>query len=157
MDFTVRLGDIAAFVALLISGYAVWTTTKFNKRQLSLAESQKQLNALLLKQGRSEAFNASKADPDASFIKLGSKGYKLKIWNKGQAAARDVRIDFPDGSDVVFGSEVQEKFPLEALERFQSVELNAAVCIGTKLKHKIRLTWTDDSSDTNEKMVYPTL
>ena len=77
--------------------------------------------------------------------------------SSSRGAARDVRIDFPDGSDVVFGSEVQEKFPLEALERFQSVELNAAVCIGTKLKHKIRLTWTDDSSDTNEKMVYPTL
>ena len=157
MDFTVSLGDIAAFVALLISGYAVWTTTKFNKRQQSLVESQKQLNELLLEQGKSEAFNASKADPDASFIKLGSSKHKLKIWNKGQSAARDVRIDFPDGNDVLFDSELQEKFPLEVLERFQSVELNAVVSRGTKLKHKIRLTWTDDSSDTNEKTVYPTL
>ena len=157
MDFTVSLGDIAAFVALLISGYAVWTTTKFNKRQLSLVESQKQLNALLLERGKSEAFNASKADLDASFIKLGSSKYKLKIWNKGQSAARDVCIDFPDGNDVLVDSELQEKFPLEVLERFQSVELNAAFYMGTKLKHKIRLTWTDDSSDTNEKTVYPTL
>lgn len=157
MDFTVSFGDIAAFVALMISGYAVWTTTKFNKRQLSLVESQQQLNALLLKQGKGEAFNASKADPDASFIKLGSSKYKLKIWNKGQAEARDVRIDFPDGNDIVSDSEVQGKFPLEVLERFQSVELNALVVMGTKLKHKIRLTWSDEFSDTNEKTVYPTL
>ena len=157
MDFTVSLGDIAAFFALLISGYAVWTTTKFNKRQLSLVESQKQLNALLLEQGRNEAFNASKADPDASFVTLGRTRYKLKIWNKGQAAARNVRIVFPDGNDVVIDSEVQEKFPLEVLERFQSVELNAAISMQTKRKHKIRLMRADDFSETNEKVVYPTL
>ena len=157
MNCMPSLGDVIAVLALAVSGYAVWTTTKFNRRQVSLVESQKQLNAVLLEQGESQARSAQKADLDASFIRLGSNRHRLKIWNKGQAPARNVRIDFPDGIDVISHSELREKFPLESLERLQSVELVASIALGTKRKHKVRLQWADDFSETNDKTVYPTL
>jgi hypothetical protein len=157
MPFTFTPGDVVAGLALILSAYAIWTTSRFNKRQISLIESQQRLNELLLQKGESEVLDARKADLGASFIKLGSSNYRLKIWNKGKASARDVRIDFPDGNDVVPDSEIEGKFPLESLEQYQSVELIAAVSMDTKSKHAIRLAWSDDCSEKNEKTVYPTI
>jgi hypothetical protein len=68
-----------------------------------------------------------------------------------------VRIDFPDGNDVVPQSEIERKFPLESLEQYQSVGLIAAVSMDTKSKHTIRLAWLDDCSEKNEKTVYATI
>jgi hypothetical protein len=157
MPLTIDPGDVIAGLALALSGYATWKTFKFNERQRSLIESQKKLNAILLEKGEDEAVASKKADLGASFVKIGSAKYKLKIWNKGKAAARNVSIDFPEGNEVLVKSEVNEKFPLEVLDTFQAVELIAAVTLGTKRKHAIRLTWADDFSENNEKTVYPTI
>lgn len=150
-------GDVIAVLALVVSGYAAWTTSKFNQRQKSLIESQERLNALLLVKEESEAAEEKKADLGATVIKLGSSNYRVKIWNKGKAPARNIAIDFPDGNDLIISSEVERKFPIEVLDRLQAVELIAAVHMGTKSKHTVRLTWSDDSSETNEKTVYLTV
>lgn len=149
--------NIIAGMALLLSGYATWVTLKFNDRQKSLIESQEKLNNLLLEKEAVETENSKKADLGASFIKLGSSKYRLKIWNKGTACATHVRIEFPEDNDVLMQSEIDEKFPLETLETYQSVELIAVVYMGTKRKHAIRLIWSDASGENNEKVVYPTL
>jgi len=139
----VNAGTVIAGIALLLSGYATWKTSK--------------LNNLLLKKETSEALNNKKADLGASFIKIGSNDRRLKIWNKGKATARNVRIEFPEGNEVFTQGDIDRKFPLESLETFQSVELLAAVHMGTRAKHPIRLIWSDDSSESNEKIVYPTI
>jgi hypothetical protein len=157
MPTTVNPGDIIAGLALLLSGYAIWKTSKFDERQKSLIESQEKLNYLLLEKEQSEAANNKKADLGATFIKLGSSKYRLKIWNKGKATAKNVRIYFPEGNDVLIQSEIDEKFPLESLEQYQSVELIAAASKGTKSKYMIRLIWSDDSDEDIEKIVYPTI
>lgn len=150
-------GDVIALLALVVSGYAAWTTSKFNGRQKSLIESQQKLNALLLVKEESEAVEGKKADLGATLIKIGTNNYRVKIWNKGKAPARNVSIDFPDGNDLIIESEVEQKFPLEVLDRLQGVELIAAVHMGTKPKHALRLNWSDDFMDTNEKIVYLTV
>jgi len=157
MPVTVNTGDIIAGLALLLSCYAIFKTSKFNERQKSLIESQEKLNNLLLEKEQSEAANDKKADIGATFIKLGSSKYRLKIWNKGKATARNIRIDFPNGNDVLFQSEIDEKFPLESLEQYQAVELISAVTTETKRKHTICLIWSDDSGEDIEKIVYPTI
>ncbi|WP_432452601.1 hypothetical protein ACRRS0_16560 [Agarivorans sp. QJM3NY_29] len=157
MPITIDAGDIIAGFALAMSAYATWRTTSFNEKQKSLIESQEKLNNLLLEKEEGEALSDKKADLGASFVKLGSSKYRLKIWNKGSATARNVRLEFPEENDVLIGSDIEEKFPLESLEKFQSVELIAAVHMGTKSKHVIRLVWEDDAHDHNEKLAYPTL
>jgi len=157
MDISISLGDIVAAIALLLSGYAIWTTSKFNKRQLSLIDSQEKLNQRLLAQGENEAIAALKADVGASFVKLGSSRYRIKVFNKGKAPARNVVIEFPDGNDVVPASEIRDKFPMEILEQHQSVDLIAAVHTGTPPKQTVSLRWADDHSETNEKTVYLTV
>ena len=130
---------------------------KFNDRQKSLIESQEKLNQRLLEKEDAESNEEKKGNLGATFIKLGSNKYRLKIWNKGRATERNVSIDFPEGNDCLIESDINSKFPLETLDTLQSVELIAAVHMGTKNKHAIKLCWADDFSSTNEKIVYPTL
>jgi hypothetical protein len=139
----INAGNVIAGIALLLSGYATWKTSK--------------LNNLLLKKEKNEALYNKKADLGASFINLGSTKHKLKIWNKGKAAARNIVIEFPEGNEFLIQSEIDEKFPLESLDTYQSVELVAAVAFGMKKKHPLRLIWADDFSERNEKIVYPTI
>jgi glycosyltransferase involved in cell wall biosynthesis len=139
----ISAGNVIAGIAFLLSGYATWKTTK--------------LNNLLLAKERNEALKKKQADLGASFINIGSNNRRLKIWNKGQAAARNVRIEFPKGNEVVVQGDIDRKFPLELLDTFQSVELIASVHMGTKSKLPIRLIWDDDSGERNEKIVYPTI
>ena len=157
MTIKVDPSDIIAGFALLLSGYATWQTINFNKKQKSLVESQEKLNNLLLEKEEAEALIDKQADLGASFIKLGKSKYRLKIWNKGNACAKNVRLKFPEGNSVLIQSEIDEKFPLEYLERYQSVELIATVSMLTKSKHTICLVWEDDAKEHNEKLVYPTL
>ena len=157
MIFSLTTSDIVAGLAFLLSAYATWKTVKFNERQKSLIESQEKLNQHLLEKEDGELMTEKKADLGATFIKFGSSNYRLKIWNKGKAAARNVSIEFPEGNDCFIESDINSKFPLETLDKHQSVELIAAVEMGTKNKHAIKLVWTDDFKSTNEKIVYPTL
>lgn len=157
MPVSIDAGDVIAGLAFLLSAYATWQTVSFNKKQRSLVESQEKLNNRLLEKEDEDALKGKRADLGASFIKLGNSKYRLKIWNKGAATARNVRLEFPEGNDVVIDSEVTDKFPMESLDRHQSVELIAAVHMQTKRKHVVRLIWEDDAVAYNEKLSYPTL
>lgn len=157
MNITLDSGDVIAGLAFLLSSYATWKTFQFNEKQKTLIESQEKLNNLLLEKEVEVAENEKKADLGASFIKLGNSKNRLKIWNKGKSLARNVRLEFPEGNDVINQADVERKFPLESLDTYQAVELIATVHTGTKSKHIIRLIWSDDSKDHNEKLVYPTL
>lgn len=157
MSVTIDAGDVIAGLAFLLSTYATWQTISFNKKQKSVIESQEKLNNLLLEKENEDSLKEKRADLGATFIKLGNSKYRLKIWNKGAATARNVRLEFPEGNDVIIDSEVKDKFPLESLEKFQAVELVAAVSMQTKSKHVVRLIWEDDAQEHNEKLAYPTL
>lgn len=157
MAVTIEPGDVIAGLAFLFSIYATVKTIQFNNRQQSLIESQEKLNNLLLEKEAFDSASERQANLGASFIKLGSGKYRLKIWNKGKAVARNVNLEFPEGNDVLIESDIKEKFPLEVLDTHQSVELIAAVHMGIKPKHAIRLIWSDEHSERNEKLVYATL
>jgi hypothetical protein len=152
------LSSLVALAALILSAFATWRTFRFNARQEAFIENQEKLNQRLLERTEGEALAEKKADLGATFVRLGTNsGHRLKIWNKGKAVARNVRIEFPEENEILIESEIQEKFPYEALEPQQGIELLAVVSMGTKRKHAIRLIWDDDSSDNRSKVVYPTL
>jgi len=156
MVISVSTGDVIATGALLLSAYATWMTFRFNQRQKQLIESQDRLNKLLLEKEAGEVLNAQKANLGATFIKIGSNNHRLKIWNKGKASARNVTLDFPEGNECLIQSDINSKFPLETLDTHQSVELIAVLSMDSKSKHAIKLIWSGDFNDHNEKVVYPT-
>lgn len=157
INITVDSGDIIASFALFFSVYATFKTVQFNNRQQEVIKSQAKLNQLLLEKETAGVELDKQADLGASFLKLGNNKYRLKVYNKGRAPARHVTIEFPEGNEVISESELQSKFPLQLLDVHQSVELIAAVYIGSKSKHLVRLEWEDGRAARVEKELWVTL
>lgn len=157
INITVDSGDIIASLALFFSVYATFKTVQFNNRQQEVIKSQAKLNQLLLVKETAGVELDKQADLGVSFLKLGNNKYRLKVYNKGKAPARQVTIDFPEGNEVISESELQSKFPLQLLDVHQSVELIAAVYMRTKSKHLVRLEWEDGRADRVEKELWATL
>ncbi|MCC8397328.1 hypothetical protein LJ656_32655 [Paraburkholderia sp. MMS20-SJTR3] len=153
---TLDLSGCAAILALVLSCYSTWKTVKFNRKQEELIESQRQLNALLADKESTERAEAKRANPGAAFSRVGSGNYRLKIYNQGPAVARNVMISFPEGNELVSQRDVDEKFPLETLERYQSVELIASVHMSSPSKLTVRIDWIDGDGESKTKMVHPT-
>ena len=151
MEFSVSASDVMAALTLGLAIYIAW-------HQRALGTSQKHLNDFLLKQGKEEVLNARKADLRAKFIRPDPhKKYHLEIRNKGKGTARNVRIEFPEGDDLVLESDVDCKFPLEVLAPDKAVELVALIGCGRGNKQLIKLIWDDDSGKNNEISSYPTI
>ena len=156
-DAIVSLGDFVAILAFLLSLYATWRAHAFKKREEELLEIQKKLNMLMLDKEEREAAHEKEADLGANFVPIGSNKRRLRVFNKGRAVAYHVTIDFPEGNDMVLEQDIQEKFPLELLERGQSVDLIAVVGLGTKRKLAVRLSWENIDGERCEKTVYATV
>lgn len=157
INITVDSGDIIASLALFFSMYATFKTVQFNNRQQEVIKSQAKLNQLLLEKESAGVEMDKQADLSASFLKLGNSKYRLKVYNKGKASARQVSISFPEGNEVISESDIKSKFPLQLLDVHQSVELIASVHLGTKSKHLVRLEWEDGRPGRVEKELWVTL
>lgn len=108
-----HLEDIIAFLALILSIYATHRALKFKKSQKELVEIQKKLNLLMLEKEEREANEAIRADLGANFITIGKNKHRLKIFNKGKNTAYNVKIEFPEGNDIILENDLEEKFHLK--------------------------------------------
>jgi hypothetical protein len=156
-SFSFDLSGCVALAALALSGYSTWKTFQFNRKQEALIKSQALLTELQSKRELAEAADSQRADLGAAFVKLGSNQHRLKVFNQGKATARHVEIDFPEGNQFVLSSDVTSKFPLETLDRYQSVQLIAAVHMGSPSKTVVRLRWEDGDGEKRTKVLHPTL
>lgn len=144
-------------LAFFLSVYATVKTVKFNKRQNEMSEVQVELNKLLLRKETNEAIGSFKAELGVNFIKITANNHRLKVFNKGKGPAKNVRINFPAGNEMIVQSDVESKFPLEVMEQHQSVELMAAIYYSSPNKMTIELVWDDDTGLNQSKLFYPTL
>lgn len=151
---SIGYSEVVASLALLLSGYSMYKSSKFNEHQKQVNTNQDALNKRLLAKEESEILDSKKADIGANIIKLGQNKHRLKIFNTGASSARNVDIQFPDGSELVVDSDVNSKFPYEVLEPRAGIELIALATFGRSPKHKIILKWEDDFSKRNEKTVF---
>jgi len=92
------------------------------------------LNVLLLQKEVHIIKSAKKANLNGSLDNIGGHDYRFTVWNDGES-----------------------KFPLEVLEPNGRIELIASVHMETPRKQPIHITWTDEHSDKNEKIVYATI
>jgi hypothetical protein len=135
--------EAIAFVAVVVAFYYGWQNSKLTKRLIAKEEN--------------DAAAKSRADLGANFLKIGSS-YRLKVFNRGHAPARNVRLTFDDTKDhCLMQRDVDSKFPHERLDPHQAVDLMASIHLGSKSKYPVKLVWDDDFKLNNEKMVYPTI
>jgi len=153
MDATQITNIISAF-ALVTSIAALVITHNFNRRQKSLIDSQEKLNSILLSKELQSTENDKKAELGAIFLKVGSRSsYRLKIWNKGKSAARNVIVAFPEGNNIIPDNEIKSKTPIVSLDPQAGVEFIVAIHMGTEPKQVISLTWDDDMANGNSKVI----
>ncbi len=151
---TIDWQTVVALLALAFSVYTFRQTHNLAVKQAELLEDQKRLNRMLVEKEEAEAVNVRRADVSARMVKE-LKGSKVKVFNAGKAAARNVRLEL-SGSGNGIQLLNRDIFPLERLEPQQGVDLIAAVHLGSAAKMPIRLLWDDDTGDNHEKTVYLT-
>ncbi len=151
-----NLNTIFALLALALSAIAICQTYRFNKRQVTLGESQRKLNELLLQQGMKTEADSKKADFTAECVKTvefvngkSRNSYKVHIKNVGSVAAKNVRFKSLEEDSWFIEDDINSKFPLEKLDGGQTVKLIAAVTFESKLKQPIKLTWDDESGENH--------
>ncbi len=140
--------DLISLVALVVAVYAAHRTYKFAKKQDELAGH-------LIEKEKQSADSALKADLGARIIKIG-KNYRVKVFNKGDAAARNVRVECPTDGELLSESEIDSVFPLEVMEPSDGVDLVAFIHMRSRKKHELTLIWDDDSGTDRSKTVYLT-
>jgi hypothetical protein len=157
MNLQVDIGDIVALLALGLSAYSMKKTFDFNKRQKEFIETNDKLNQLLLEKEMQEGLLQKKADISANFIKIGKNQHRLKIFNRGPNTATNVRLEVPQGNEILIDADVNEKFPIPILEQHQSVELIADVHQLSPSRMNLKVVWDDASGLNHEKILTPTI
>ncbi|WP_042075085.1 hypothetical protein [Acinetobacter nosocomialis] len=153
----VGLADVIAFLALLVSIYALYQNHKTNQRQARLMEMEIKLNQFLIQKEEDDFISKQTADIKARYFKIGSNNYRLRIWNDGLGEARNVSLSFANTYLVpLLQDDVDSKFPLN-LDSKQSVTLLASVSFDTPTKHSIQVSWNDDVKNGNSKELTLTL
>lgn len=149
--------DAIALAALAVSIYTIisseFKSRKNDREQKVIKDEQDRIRRLLLDKETKLALEEKRADLNANLVKIGTGKYRLKIFNRGKAAAKNVQIAFPDndGGEFLSMSEIKQKMPYEVLYSQQMIELIASIHMGSKSKYKIRLSWCDDYNKMNEQ------
>jgi len=147
-DLEIRLGDILLAVLVLITWLSFRREGRLMASQQKLLSLQRELNARTLEK-------AQTADLGARFVREGEKKLKLRIFNRGGAAAHDVWIEFPEGSEAVNEQDVRDKFPHPKLEPHGSVDLIAVRSYDTRGRHTVQLTWRNEDGTEGREVAYP--
>lgn len=143
------LSGYTALAALALSVYSTFITLRFNRRQEELIALQKERE-------RSAIAAAKQADVGASFVSLGKDSHRLRVFNRGAHVARDVRIEFPEGNEIVQQRDIDGKFPMATLDRHQSVDVLAGFYLSSPSKLAVKLTWVDGDDEERSKVLHLT-
>jgi len=149
VDWTIRLGDVSAAIAILLSLISLVRTRKLAKLQSDVLVLELQLKELRLESERAEREKSGKADIGARFIRYGYRGgYRLKVFNKGKSVAKNIKLEVLDDGGIVLLDNI---FPLEELEQDQSVELPVSVHLNSAKVMKLGFSWDDESGSNRQK------
>jgi len=154
MNITITISDAVAGLALIVAVWSVIQTSRFNKRQNTFAETAERLNRLLIERESSETQQQLKADVGANFVKVGKSNTRLKVFNRGMATARNIRMEILAGEGLITNDELSEKFPIPTLERHQAVEVMTRIHFNSPRRIHIRLHWDDGSDEGNNKELW---
>ncbi|QPC43473.1 hypothetical protein HW532_12680 [Kaustia mangrovi] len=152
-----NFSDVIATIALLVSLGAAGMTFWFYRRQLALIDTQERLNRRLIEKSDADDIAARRADVGAKLIGVGDNKYRVRVFNRGKASARNITIEFPYGNDLIPDHEIREKIPMEMLDQDAYFDLLAAIFVSSPRKQDVLLRWADDYSDNNEKKCILTL
>lgn len=153
-----ELSDFSALAALVLSIIAIWQTRSAQKSQEGLTTREIQLVRHQLADYEKAERAEKEANVSARLYKVGKSDWKLRVFNKGPAEARnvDVEVCVPEGS--MFSQEwIAQKLPIKVMEKGENVDITAFVHLGSAYKEEIILKWDDHSENGRRKAVEVTI
>lgn len=146
----------AAWLALVLAAVSLFKSHRSDRRQDELAATTEKLNRLLIERETQAGHDNKRADVSANLISVGKNQYRLKVFNRGKGAARNVRLfDLQEGRSILDRDDIEQKFPLPILEQHQSVEVLAAIFLSGPRDSHIKLVWDDELGSDHSKELWP--
>ena len=139
---------IAVVLSVAISIIALFIARKANMDNSHLTIREAEYLRLLIAKEQREHQNNERTVVSARLYKSGKSEWKLRVFNRGPAEARNIRIELLEEASFFDPQWVSKKFPMPRMESGQSVDLLAFVHLGSHSKEDLRLIW-DDQSGTN--------
>lgn len=124
----------------------VGTIFTYFKHDRKIKAQEKLINAYQLGKIEEEKIQKRQAVVRASLI-VGNKGHRiLRIYNKGKATARNVRLIINDEPDYLYAT---NPFPFPALNEHENVDLNIQLHMGSPDNISFEILWDDEYKSNN--------
>jgi hypothetical protein len=150
--------EYIAILALLLSGIAVWQTNVGQKSQEPLTDREIELIRRQLSKFEQDERASKEANVSAKLYKVSKNNWKLRVFNRGPAEARNVGVELTRAEGSMFSPDwIAEKLPLKTMEKGASVDITAFVHMGSASKEEIRIKWDDPSESNRTKTVEVTI
>ncbi|WP_143595787.1 hypothetical protein [Tropicibacter naphthalenivorans] len=147
MNWEVVTG-ISSVIAILISILAWWTSYRAAKDQSKLTLRETELVRLLIAKEQRDHASSLSTEVSARLHNTGKHNWKLRVFNRGPAEAKNVRLEVLSENSFFSESWISNKFPMPRMEAGQSVDILASVVLSSHEKEDIRILW-DDSTGKN--------
>ncbi|WP_146348449.1 hypothetical protein [Falsiphaeobacter marinintestinus] len=154
----IQTSDVIALVALLVSGLSFWQARSGQRSQERLTDREVQLVRHQLSQFERDERASKEANVSAKLFKVDKNVWKLRVFNRGPAEARNVNVSPITSEGSMFPeSSISQKLPMQVMEKDSSVDINAFPHFGSALKETIQISWDDASSANRTKDIEVTV
>jgi hypothetical protein len=161
-DIVALFALIGSFVMLILTFNNQKKTKEFAQKANAYNDSAKKYYDLMVEQLEDKAEHYSvvnkpksatgKAYCDANIVKIGSNKWILKVFNKGDANAKDVYFKYLiDGAPAII-SPGETTFPIQLLEPQKNVDYHIMIHLGLRsASWEYEISWTNQDGSTDSK------
>lgn len=142
---------LISLLAVIISTISLIRTRRVEKEQLELQKITAELSRKQIKILDREEKDHNKAQINVQLIGSGNE-YKFVISNQGNAKAKNIYFELDSNckDNPLVKGDYEEKIPIPSLNPGNSVDLIAAICMGSEMKYNIIVKW-DNPDGTHEE------
>ena len=126
-------------VSLLLSIISFVVSIRSRRLQDKVNEMELKLKEYELAEKEKKQHKAPYIEARINHITKGN--YKIRVWNSGNAVAKNVTASWEKGTQIIFVD--QEKMPFELLEPQKSFDLGISTYFGSPSKLCITTAWED--------------
>lgn len=147
---TEQINILISSIAIIISIFSYIDSRKAKKVQDRINKIEEKLKTYELEEKQNQKEKAQEAYVEARIIKISNNNYALKIWNSGEATAKNVNFEAPLEYSEIFW---KENVPYEYLEPGKSFEEHIITYFGLPTKYEITTTWSDYKGDHSKVQI----
>ena len=140
-----NVSDGIALLALLFAVVSFFDGKRSSRSATELIHREIDLVKLQFSKASIEVESEKKAEVSAKIFKEGNN-WMVRIFNKGPAEARNVRLVLNEHNSIVSEGAFDGKFPMERMERGSSVNGYAYIHLSSPRKEKLTIQWNDESA-----------